>query len=107
MKEMGNEGNPMQASHLFDLRPGEACLLLSPLKGTDEEPRAQERKETAQRNPSVKCFLTVCSPTLASMHDHWKSHSLDQTDLCWQSKHTINIFIILNLPIQENYFSFT
>ena len=22
---------------------------------------------------------------LTSIHDHWKSHSLDQTDLCWQS----------------------
>ena len=25
------------------------------------------------------------SPTLISIHDHWKNHSLDQTDLCWQS----------------------
>ena len=24
-------------------------------------------------------------PTLTSIHDHWKNHSLDQTDLCWQS----------------------
>ena len=23
--------------------------------------------------------------TLTSIHDHWKNHSLDQTDLCWQS----------------------
>ena len=23
--------------------------------------------------------------TLTSIHDHWKKHSLDQTDLCWQS----------------------
>ena len=22
---------------------------------------------------------------LTSIHDHWKNHSLDQTDLCWQS----------------------
>ena len=28
-------------------------------------------------------FFTV--PTLASIHDHWKNHSLDQMDLCWQS----------------------
>ena len=28
-------------------------------------------------------FFTV--PTLPSTHDHWKNHSLDQTDLCWQS----------------------
>ena len=25
------------------------------------------------------------SPTLTSIHDHWKNHTLDQTDLCWQS----------------------
>ena len=24
-------------------------------------------------------------PTLTCIHDHWKNHSLDQTDLCWQS----------------------
>ena len=32
---------------------------------------------------SVLSFLH--SPTLTSIHDHWKNHSLDQTDLCWQS----------------------
>ena len=25
------------------------------------------------------------SPTLTSIHDHWKNHSLDYTDLYWQS----------------------
>ena len=25
------------------------------------------------------------SPTLTSIHDDWKNHSLDQMDLCWQS----------------------
>ena len=34
-------------------------------------------------NFSVLSFLH--SPTLTSIHDHWKKHSLDQTDLCWQS----------------------
>ena len=24
------------------------------------------------------------SPTLTSIHDHWKNHSLDETNLCWQ-----------------------
>ena len=24
-------------------------------------------------------------PTLTSIHDYWKNHSLDQMDLCWQS----------------------
>ena len=30
-------------------------------------------------------FSFLSSPTLTSRHDHWKNHSLDQTDLCWQS----------------------
>ena len=34
-------------------------------------------------NFSVLRFLH--SPTLTSIHDQWKNHSLDQTDLCWQS----------------------
>ena len=32
---------------------------------------------------SVLSFLH--SPTITSIHDHWKNHSLDETDLCWQS----------------------
>ena len=35
-------------------------------------------------NSSALSFLH--SPTLTSIHDHWKNHSLDWTDLCWQSK---------------------
>ena len=34
-------------------------------------------------NSSVLSFLH--SPTLTSIHDYWKNHSLYQTDLCWQS----------------------
>ena len=30
-------------------------------------------------------FSFLHSPTLTSIHDHWKNHSLDQMDLCWQS----------------------
>ena len=30
------------------------------------------------------------SPTLTSIHDHWKNYSLDQTDLCWQS--SVSVF---------------
>ena len=35
-------------------------------------------------NSSVLSFLY--SPTLTSIHDYWKNHSLDQADLCWQSR---------------------
>ena len=36
---------------------------------------------------SILWHSAVClhSPTLTSIHDHWKNHSLDQTDFCWQS----------------------
>ena len=41
-------------------------------------------KTTVQNiNSLVLSFLH--SPTLTSICDHWKNHSLDQTDLCWQS----------------------
>ena len=33
-------------------------------------------------NSSALSFLH--SPTLTSIHDHWKNHSLDKTDLCWK-----------------------
>ena len=32
---------------------------------------------------SVLSFLY--SPTLTSIHDYWKNHNFDWTDLCWQS----------------------
>ena len=34
-------------------------------------------------NSSALCLLY--GPTLTSIYDHWKDHSLDYTDLCWQS----------------------
>ena len=47
---------------------------------------SQESSPTPQLksiNSSVLSFL--CSPTLTYIHDYWKNHSLDYTDLCWQS----------------------
>ena len=47
---------------------------------------SQESSPTPQFksiNSSVLSFLH--SPNLTSIHDHWKNHSLDWTDLCWQS----------------------
>ena len=57
------------------------------LVGSPCSPRdSQESSPTPQFksiNSSVLRFLH--SPHLASIHDHRKNHSLDQTDLCWQS----------------------
>ena len=45
-------------------------------------------------NSSVLSF--VHSSTLASIHDHRKNHSLDKTDLCWQSN--VSAFVNLTGP---------
>ena len=53
-------------------------LVRSPYSPRD----SQESSPTPQFksiNSSVLSFLY--SPTLTSIHDHWKNHSLDQTDL--------------------------
>ena len=39
---------------------------------------------TVQKHQFFSAQL-LYSPTLTFIHDHWKNHSLDQTDLCWQS----------------------
>ena len=40
--------------------------------------------------PQFKCINSLrisflYSPTLASVHDSWRNHSIDYMDLCWQS----------------------
>ena len=51
----------------------------SPLDSQESSPTPQFKSI----NSPVLSFLY--SPTLASIHDYWKNHSLDQMDLCWQS----------------------
>ena len=66
-----------------------------PLGGTGGSPcspgDSQESSPTPQFksiNSSVLSFLY--SPTLTSINDCWKNHSLDYTELCWQS--TVSAF---------------
>ena len=51
-----------------------------------------EVQETLQSPPTPQfksinssALSLLDSPTLTSIHDHWKNHSLDLMDLCWQS----------------------
>ena len=47
---------------------------------------SQESSPTRQfKSINSSALSLLYSPTLTSIHDHWKNHSLDQTDLCWQS----------------------
>ena len=40
------------------------------------------------------CSVFFGSSTLTSIHDYWKKHSLDKTDLCWQSN--VSAFYMLS-----------
>ena len=47
---------------------------------------SQESSPTPQfKNINFPALSFLHSPTLTSIYDHWKNHSLDQMDLCWQS----------------------
>ena len=55
-------------------------LDLLAVQGTQESSPIPQFKSI---NSSVLSFLY--SPTLTSVHDYRKNHSLEETDLCWQS----------------------
>ena len=81
---------PKYWSFSFSISPSRTPrtdLLQDRLVGSPCSPRdSQESSPTPQFksiNFSELSFLH--SPTLTSIHDHWKNHSLDQMDLCWQS----------------------
>ena len=62
-------------------------FLQDGLVGSPCSPRdSQESSPTPQFksiNSSMLSFLY--SPNLISIHDYWKNHSFNYTDLCWQS----------------------
>ena len=66
-------------------QPGLICFRMDwfdllAVQGTQESPSSPQFKSI---NSSALSFLY--SPTLTCVHDHWKNHSLDEMDLCWQS----------------------
>ena len=56
------------------------CDLLA-VQGTLESLLQHHRSEAS----ILWCSSLLCGPTLTSIHDHWKKHSFDYVDLCWQS----------------------
>ena len=62
-------------------------LLWNGLVGCSWSPRDSEESSPTPQfksiNSSVLSFLY--SPTLTSIHNYWKRHSLNWTDHCWQS----------------------
>ena len=76
---------PKYWSFSFSIIPSEEHSGLG-LVGSSCSPRdSQESSPTPQFksvDSSVLSFL--CSPTLTSIHDYWKNHSFDYSDLCRQ-----------------------
>ena len=62
-------------------------LLRDGLVGSPFSPRdSQEFSPTPQfKSIDFLALSFLYSPTLTSIHDHWRNHNPDQTDLCWQS----------------------
>ena len=61
-------------------------LLYDGLVGSPCSPRdSQESSTPWLKSINFSALSFLHSPTLTSIHDHWKNYSLDQMDLCWQS----------------------
>ena len=76
-----------------------ADLLQNELVGSPCSPRdSQESSPTPQfKSINSSALSLLHSPTLTSIHDHWKNHNLDQMDLFWQSNQVAaNIIVVLD-----------
>ena len=89
------------------------CIILYEVKPNDQCNR-HPSDETPSRLPWLPffqgqgpefpdCLLgSPADPTLTSIHDHRKNHSLDYRNLCWQNNvsifHMLSIFVIAFLP---------
>ena len=81
------------------------AFLQDGLVGSPCSPRTL--KSLLQHQSKSINFLALSflySPTLTSIHDYWKNHSFDYTDLCWQSQqrslpfNMLSRFVIAFLP---------
>ena len=83
---------PKDWSFSFSISPsneysGLTSFRMDWLEGSPCTPRdSQESSPTPQfKSISFSGLSFLHSPTLTSIHDYWKNHSLDLTDFCWQS----------------------
>ena len=69
-------------------------LLQDGLVGSPCSPRDSQESSPAPHFKSINSLALsfLYSPTLTSIHDHWKNHSFDYWDICWQSKHLCFFF---------------
>ena len=61
-------------------------FLLDGLVGSLSPRDSQKSSPTPHFKSTNSSVLSLLyGPTLTSIHDYWKNHSFDHTDLCWQS----------------------
>ena len=67
--------------------PGLISLRMDWLDGLAVQGTLSQKSSPTSQFKSINfsALNFLHSPTPTSIHDHWKNHSLDQTDLCWQS----------------------
>ena len=82
-------GQSIEASALASVLP-KNTQDWSPLNGLVGSPCSPRDSQESSPIPQFKSINSSAlsllhSPTLTSIHDHRKNHSLDQKDLCWQT----------------------
>ena len=81
---------PKYSSFSFSISPSNDYSGLNSFRMDWLDPLAVQGtlKSLFQHNSKASIFLVLSflySPTLRSIHDYWKNHSFDYTDLCWLS----------------------
>ena len=100
----------IQLEHQSFQRTPRIDLLQNGLVRSPCSPReSQESFPTPQFKSIISLALSFLhSPTFTSIHDHWKNHSLDWMDLCWQnnvSAFEYSIWLVITfLPRRKRLF---
>ena len=77
--------------HSFQRNPRADLLQNGPVGSPCSTRDSQESYPTPQfKSISSSVLSFLYSPTLTSIHDYWKKHSFDYTDLCWLSNVSVS-----------------
>ena len=78
---------PKYWSFSFSISPSNDSALISFRMDWLDLLAVQGTLKSLLQHHSAKASMLsfLYSPTLTSIHDYWKNHSLDSTDLCWPS----------------------
>ena len=104
--------SPHQVAKLLEFQLQHQSLQSTPrtdlfqdgLVGSPYSPRDSQQFSPTPQFKSINSLALsfLYSPTLTSIHDYWKNHSLDQMDLCWQSN--VSAFLLCCLGLLQLFF---